>query len=111
MADEKYRLALLLELLELVIALCLEEHVADTESLIDDQNLRVDVDGHRERESYEHSARVGLDRLVDKVADVSEGNDFLQPGIDLLAGEAHDRTVDINILQTGVFRVEARAEL
>ena len=53
-----------------------EVDVADRESFIDQENFRIQMDGDGESEANDHAARIGLDRLVDEIADLGEGFDF-----------------------------------
>ena len=53
-------------------ALLLELGIADGEHLVDDQDLRLQVRRHGERESHVHPARVPLDRRVDVLLDSGE---------------------------------------
>ena len=53
--DEQDRLAGLADADELVEALLLERRVADGEHLVDQQDVGVDLDHHREREPDEHA--------------------------------------------------------
>jgi hypothetical protein len=53
---------------ELVEALLLEGGVADGEDLVDEQDVGVDLDHHREGEPDEHARRVVLELEVDEVA-------------------------------------------
>ena len=46
----------------------------------------------RERQAHEHAARVGLDRLVDELADVGEGGDLVEALLDLLRATARGST-------------------
>ena len=71
--DDHDRAALGLEGLDLVDALPLEGLVADGEDLVDEEDLRVDVDGHGEAEPDVHARRVVLDRRVDELLQLGEG--------------------------------------
>ena len=53
--NEQYRLALLLEVLELAVALVLEEYVTDRESFVDYEYLGVNVDRNGKCETNEHT--------------------------------------------------------
>ena len=80
MGDKEHGLPLLLELIELVVALRLKEDVSHRERLIHDQNLRLDVDRHGEGEPHEHTRGIRLDRLIDIFPDVGK----IQNRVDLL---------------------------
>ena len=91
--NKENRLSLPFKLVEFAVALCLEKHVADGKRLVHNQNLRIDVDGHREREAHEHAARIHLDRLIDIVSDVREREDVRKFFLDFLFGKPDHRAV------------------
>ena len=111
MGDKEHGLPLLLELIELVVALRLKEDVSHGEGLIHDQNLRLDVDRHGEGEPHEHTRGIRLDRLIDIFPDVGKIQNRVDLLRDLLLREADHRAVQIDILNPIVLHVEARAEL
>ena len=82
MADEEQRPALL-ECAQEAHALLHEARVADGQRLVDHQDVGIDVRHHGEREPHDHAGRVGLDRLLDEVADVGERADGVEPRLDL----------------------------
>ena len=53
-------------------ALLGEEDVTNAEGFIDDQDIGLDTDGYREGEPHHHAGGVGLDGLLDEIADVRE---------------------------------------
>ena len=83
----------LLEILEFLEALRLKEDIAHRKGLVHDQNFRINVDRHREGQAHEHTAGVGFHGLMDKLADIREFQDILQPGVHLLAGKADHHAV------------------
>jgi hypothetical protein len=109
--DEDERRAPVDDLADPLEAFLGEEDVADGKGLVDDEDVRLDVDGHREREAHHHARGVGLDRLVDEVADVGEGGDLAHPLRHLGMGEAVDGAVQVHVLRSGEVRVEPAAEL
>ena len=88
MRDEQDRLAGLLELLDLGQALAGERLVADGQHLVDQQHVRVDVDGDGERELDVLAGGVVLDRVVDAGALLGEVDDRLVQAVELAAGQA-----------------------
>src|SRR4051812_33512605 len=62
---EENGLPLFLELANLVHTLLLKMAVADGERLVDNENVRIDVDRNREREPHVHPRGVRLDRTVE----------------------------------------------
>ena len=110
-ADEQQGGAARQDLLDARHRLGLERGIADRQCLVDDQDVGVDVHLHRERQAQCHAGAVGLDRLVDVVADVGEGDDVIEQGVDARRGQAQDRAVDVDVLAPGQFRVEAGTQL
>ncbi len=49
-----------------------EEGVSDRQGLVDDEDVGIDMRDHRECEPDRHAARIGLDRLIDEVAEPGE---------------------------------------
>ncbi len=60
------------DLLHAAVALGLEKDIPDRERLINDQDLRLDVDRKRKCQTHEHTARVRLDRLIDEIANLGK---------------------------------------
>ena len=54
----------------------LEDQIPHRQCLVYQEDVRVDVNGHRTRESHEHPGGIGLDRPIDKIADLREFQDF-----------------------------------
>jgi hypothetical protein len=99
------------DLAHLSEALALEGRVADRENLVHDQDLRLQVRRHGEREPQLHPARVALDRRVDEALDVGERDDLVELPLDLLALHPEDRAVEEDVLATRQVGVEAGADL
>ena len=81
------------------------------EHLVDEQDLRVDVDGDGEGQPDVHAARVELDLGVDELLDAGEVDDVVEVGVGLVPGQAEDRGVEVDVLPPGQVAVEAGAEL
>ena len=111
MCHHQDRRPLPLQLIHPMIALRLEENIPDGEGFIDDQHLRIHGDVERKGEPDEHSAGIGLHRLMDEVPDIREIENCLELLIHLLPAEAHHRPVHIDILDTGIILIEAGPEL
>ena len=89
----------------------LELGVADGEHLVHEQDLRLEVRGHREREPHVHAARVPLDRRVEERRHAGEVDDLGQLARDLAASHAEDGAVQVDVLAAGQLGMEARADL
>ena len=108
--DDDDRPAFGLERLHLVDALPLEGLVADREDLVDEEDLRVDVDGHGEAQPNVHPRRVVLHRRVDERLELGEADDVVEDPVDLGVLEPEDRPVEVDVLTAGELRVKAGAE-
>jgi hypothetical protein len=60
-------------------ALLLEVGVAHGQRLVDDEDVGIDMRDDREGEAHGHAGGVGLDGLVDELADIGEGQDVGEP--------------------------------
>ena len=74
-------------------AFLLEGVIADREHLVDDQDLRLEVRRHRERQADEHAAGVTFYRRIDEAADFREFHDLVELCCDLRPAHAHDRAI------------------
>ena len=99
------------ELLDPAQAAVRERRVAHRQHLVDQQDLGVGVDRHREAEPHVHARRVVLDRLVDEAFETGEAHDVVVARLDLGALQAEHRSVDEDVLATRDLGVEAGAEL
>jgi len=70
MTDEHNGLAHFLEFFEFVITFSLEKYIADTQCFVHNQDLRLDVNGHSKSQTDEHTAGIGLHRLIDIIPDI-----------------------------------------
>ena len=109
MADEQDG-AVLLEIAQPANAFLLEERVAHRKCLVDDQYIRVHMGNYRKGEAQVHAAGIGLDRLIDKIADLGEGFDVRKPRLDLRLAEAKHRGVQMHVFAAGELRIEACAQ-
>src|SRR3954466_14862216 len=109
--DEHERRAALDLLGDPRLALALEGLVADGQHLVDEQHVGVEVRGDREAEPHEHAARVRLDRDVDEVAELGEGDDVVDARRDLVSRQPVEGPAEKDVLASGEVAAEARAEL
>ena len=100
----------LAEFVDLAHAALAKVNVADGQRFIHQQDFRIDIDRDGEGQAHHHAAGVGLDRLVDEVADFGEGGDVFVPLVDLARGESQDRAVEVDVIAAAEFRIEAGAE-
>jgi len=109
--DDDDGATVLAELGELVHAPLLELHVADGQDLVDQEDLRLDVNGHREAQTHIHARGVVLHRLIDELTHPGEVDDVIELGLDLLAAHPQDGAVEEDVLPPGELGMEARADL
>lgn len=96
--------AVLDEVLDAALALLLEEHVADGERLIDDEDVGLGDGGDGEGDARDHSGGEVLHGHVDKVGQLGEVDDLLEMGIDELLGIAEQGAVEVDVLARGELR-------
>src|SRR5207253_9719228 len=110
-ADEYHGPALARDVAHLAEAFLLELGVPDGEHLVDEQDLRLQVRGYREREPYLHAARVALHGGVEKAPDAGELDDVVEAALDLGLPHPENRPVQEDVLASGQFGMEAGADL
>ena len=88
----------------------LKKSVADTQSLVDDQNIGLDKGIDGESQPCEHARRISFDGLIYKVADVREGDNVINFCVHNFAAVPHQKSVHVNIFYARHFGIETRAE-
>ena len=111
MRDEHDGAALAGDFTHLAKATRLEFGVADGEDFVYDQDFRLEVGGHGKGQARIHARAVALDRRVDELLDLREGDDLVELPVDLLLLHAEDGPVEEGILAARQFAVEAHADL
>ncbi len=109
--DEDDRAALLLEPEDPPEALPLERLVTDGEDLVEQEDVGVEERRDREAEPHGHPGRVRPHRTVDRVLELGEGDDLVEPLPDVGPAQPLDRAVQEDVLAPGEVEVEPRAEL
>src|SRR6185437_3789953 len=71
----------------------LESRVSDSEHLVHEQDVRLDVSRDRESQARLHAGRVTLDGRVDEALDLGERDDLIELSVDLFLLHAKDRAV------------------
>ena len=105
-------LPLLAELGELLEAPPLELGVADREHLVDEQDVGIDVDRHREPEPHVHARRVVLHRRVDELLEPGEARRSRRSARRAASStQAEDRAVEVDVVAARQLGMEAGAEL
>ena len=109
--DEEDRDAALLELPQLGHAALLETRVSDGERFVHDEDVRIDVDHHRECQPHVHAGGIRLYRHFDEIADVCEFHDAADASANLRLGQPQHSAVEKDVFPAGEFGIEPRAEL
>ena len=103
--------ALLLEPGDATEALALERLVAHGEDLVEEQDVGIQERSDGEAETDGHSGRVGAYGPVDRVLELCESNDLVEPLPDVRAAEPVDRTVQEDVLAPREIGMEPGSEL
>ena len=82
---------------------------ASTSSI--NKHVGFDVHGHREPEPHEHARRVELHLVVHEVLELGERDDVVVDAVGVLARQAQERGVQVDVLATGELGVEPGAQL
>ncbi len=109
--DEDDRAAFLAHPVEDVEALLLEGGVADGQHLVDQQDLGVDLDRHREGQAHVHPRGVVLELEVLKLLEFGELDHALVARPRLARREAEHDAVQRDVVEGGQVGIEADAEL
>ena len=110
MAYKQNGLSHFLELFEFPVTFCLEKYISYGKSLINDQDLRIDIDSYRKSQTHEHTTGVCFYRLIDKITDICKIQNRLQLGIDLFPGKTDHASVEIYIFKSGIFSVKSGSQ-
>ena len=86
-----------------------EDGVAHSQSFVDDEDFRFDVDSSGEGKANIHATGIFFDGAIHEVPDFSKSGDGGKNGVDFAALDSHDFTVQVNIFTPGEFRVETSA--
>ena len=89
----------------------LKRGIAHRQRLVHDQDIGLHMYLHRKCQPHRHARAVGLDRLIDVIADVGKRDDVGQQGVDARAAQAQNRTIDVDVFTPGQVGVEARTQL
>src|SRR5688572_2623113 len=100
MADEQYRSTTSGDFSHAAQTFTLEGGVSDGKDLIDDQNLRLQMSGHGERQSNIHAAGIAFHGSVDESFDLGEGDDLVKLAFDLSPAHSQNRAIEKGILAT-----------
>lgn len=98
------------EVLDALLAFLLEEHVADGERLVDDEDVGLGDGGDGERDARDHAGGKVLHGHVYEVGQLGEVDDLLEVSVDELLGVAEESAVEVDVLARGELEVKTCAE-
>lgn len=105
--DKNDRFSFLFEFFHLCKAFIREAVVSNRKRFVNDQDIRIHVNGDGESKAGFHAAGVSPERQVDMLADVSEVDDILEHRVDLLLREAQKDAFVSDVFQTGEIAVHS----
>src|SRR6516164_33143 len=111
MAYQEHGSSCMGDVAHLAQAFLLKFGIADGEHLVNYQDLGFEMGGHRKSEAYIHARRIALDRSVEELLGLGEGDDLVEFSADLGAAHTEDRAVKVDILAAGQFGVKPGANL
>ena len=111
MADKKDGFSHFFKIFKFLIAFRLKEYVSYRQRLIDNQYFRVNVNRYRKCQPYKHTTGICLDRLMHKVTDICKIKNILHLCINLFPGKTNHGSIKVDILNSGIFHIEACAQL
>ena len=98
MRDEDQRGSLLQDVAQALEATLLERGVADGQHLVHEQHVGLEERGDAEAEPHLHADRVELDLPVDRLMELRELDDVVEPALDLAARKSHQRPSEVDVL-------------
>src|SRR6476620_10558055 len=107
MAHEQHRSPAARNFGHLPQALFLEIDIADGQHLVDHKYLWLQMRRDSKGKAHIHSAGVALDRRIEKLLHLGEGDDFVELAPDLGMRHAEDGTVEVDVLAAGELRMKS----
>ena len=111
MADEEHGPSLLRGTPHSPETLPLKGGVADSQHLVDQEDLGLEMRRHREGQSQIHAARIALHRRIDEALNFGERDDLVEAACDTRAIQSQDRPVEIDVVPAGELGMETGADL
>src|SRR6202453_1561983 len=111
MADEKNPPPAIPPLAPFFVAHFLEFGIPHGQDLVNDQNLRLQMSGHRKSQAHTHPAGVALDRSVNKFFHAGKLHYLVKFLVNLRFPHSKNRAIEINILAPRQIWVESGPHL
>ena len=92
-------------------ALLRENDIPHGQSLINDQDIRVNMRNDGECQAHHHTAGIGFHRLINRLSDIGKCRNLLISGVDLAFCESQQGRVHIDILFSRKLRRETASKL
>lgn len=99
------------EVLDALLAFLLEEHVANGECLVHDEDVGLGDGGDSKRDARDHAGGEVLHGRVYEIGQLGKLDDLLEVRVDELLGVAEESAVEVDVLARGELEVKARAKL
>src|SRR5262245_42608187 len=106
MCHEHDCLAFVAEARERHAALLLKALIADSEDLVEQEDVEVDLDRDRVREAQLHPGGEVLELLVDEALELRELDDLVEASLELSRAQPEERAVDADVVAGGELGVE-----
>ena len=104
-------MAVLDEVLDAALALLLEEHVADGERLVDDEDIGLGDGGDGECDARDHAGGEILHGHVYEIGQLGKLHNLLEVRVDELFGVAEESAVEVDVLARGELVVKTGTKL
>ena len=98
------------EVLDALLAFLLEEHVADGERLVHDEDVGLGDGGDGERDARDHAGGEVLHGHVYEIGQLGKLHNLLEVRVDELLGVAEESAVEVDVLARGELEVKTCAE-
>ena len=109
MRNKKDRPAAATEPIHGVEAFALKARVADSQNLINDEDIRIEMGGYGKAQAQAHAGRVALDRCIQELCHAGKFHHGVQLGGDLAVFHAQYGAVQVDVLPAGEFLVKTGA--
>ena len=99
------------EALDALLALILEEYVADRKRLINDEDIGLGDRGDGEGDARHHARGEVLHRHIDEVGELGKVDDLLEMLVDEILGVTQQGAIEIDVLASGELQVKTGSQL
>ena len=90
---------------------CLKIHISDRKNLVYQQNVCIDINGNRKRQTHIHSGRIRPHRIINILFQLGKFDNIVQSDINLFARKSKYGSIDIYILTSTHIRMKPSSQL